>query len=182
MPTNLPITTALPGLILTQLAASAVYAHFLKLSSDEERALWKQMLEDELEHVDYLRRTLKTETKEDDFLWPVNDRQLDLLARRTIEMGSKSFLLRLEGALRLECAELDFGLEALAAEALVNRHMAIGYPGDIADHLEGLLAEAARYEAAPNIRAQVSRLTDIYQTCVSKRRGSGTTRLLANLS
>lgn len=179
---NLPITTALPGLILTQLAASAVYAHFMKLSSDGERALWEQMLGDELEHVDYLGKVLKSETRENDFLWPVNDRQLDLLARRIIDMGSKSFLLRLEGALRLECAELDFGLEALAAEALVSRHMAIGYPGDIADHLEDLLLQAARYEAAPNIRAQVSRLNDIYQTCVSEKRGSGSTRLLADLS
>lgn len=157
---------ALPSLLATQLLAAEVYAEFLRLSSGWERQLWKKMLDDELDHVGHLRSLLNSEQPEDIVFPYINVWRVRDACNWAKKNGTAYFLLRLESSLRLECAELDFGLEGLVARRLEKRHILPGYTGDIAEHLGYLLNEAARYEQSPNIGLQIRRLTDLHETCL----------------
>ncbi|MCC8189280.1 MAG: hypothetical protein LIP77_01415, partial [Planctomycetes bacterium] len=81
--------------------------------------------------------------------------------------GSGSFLLRLEGALRLECAELDYGLEGLAARRLTRDRPLAEYAEEIIDHVRYLLREAKRYAQSANIGLQRRRLAELLETSLS---------------
>ncbi len=158
-----PVALAIPALLSTQLLAAEVYATFLRLSSETEAFLWKSMLEDELDHVRHLRRIM--DMPGDNGVLPlVNVAKMRETCQSVLAMGQELFLLRLEGALRLECAELDFGLEGLIARRLERNELLPGYPGDVASHLTKLLHEASRYSQSPNIGRQMTRLSELFET------------------
>lgn len=163
---EMPACTALPALLATQLLSAELYAYFTYLSSDAERDLWIGMMHEEMEHADHLNALfdvcippsltfpeIKVERLRDTVGW----------ARKHSDM----FLQRLEGALRLECAELDYGLEGLVARRLEKRELLPGYPGDVRAHISRLLDMADRYAASPNIGLQASRLRELLDTSLA---------------
>lgn len=154
------------SLLATQLLVADVYAEFLGLSGAEESSLWKRMLDDELEHVGYLHRLLHAETTRH-FPFPkANVARIREVCEQVLNSGSELFLLRLEGALRLECAELDYGLEGLAARRFRKYSFITAYPGDISEHVGFLLDTAERYAESPNIGRQILRLRELLETCL----------------
>ena len=171
---DLDADTALPLLLTTQLMAAEVYSRFITMTPDEaERKLWRTLLAEEVDHVVYLRNLMASPLPADLRFPFINaDRMNDVCHRVTLQ-GMSSFILRLEGALRLECAELDYGLEALAAKRLAKHQLIVNYPGDIISHIDDLVYQAKRYRASPNIANQITRLEELYDTSVS-----GTTAII----
>lgn len=167
MQPDVPARTALPSLLTTQLLASEVYAEFLRLSSDNEAFLWKRLLDEELEHVACLRRLMHEYIPYDLTFPVVNVEKMRELAGHLIRAGGELFLMRLEGALRLESAELDYGLEGLIAKRLEKNNMILDFVGDITEHITFLLGEARRYAESPNINRQMRRLADLLETSLS---------------
>lgn len=163
---HMSATEAIPALLATQLMAAEVYSTFLHMSRDGEKFLWKRMLCDELEHVEYMRDLLFSERTLDFHLPFINVERMRETCNRVVEHGGELFLLRLEGALRLEIAELDFGLEGLVARKMKKNSLLSDYPGDIATHMDSLLNEARRYSESPNIGMQITRLTELLETSV----------------
>lgn len=157
----------IPALLATQLMAAEVYARFLHVSSEGERELWKKMLEEELEHVEHLRKVLSSGIVPNIAIPEVNAERMRDSCDQVIRMGSDLFLLRLEGALRLECAELDYGLEGLAARRLRVVRTEFDYPGDISKHIGDLLQEAERYAESRNIGMQIRRLQELLETSLT---------------
>lgn len=166
---------ALPVLLTTQLMAAEVYARFIGMSGDDEKKMWMKMLNQEIDHINYLRNIMDSSMPEGLTLPFVNTARMNEVCERATLQGMNSFILRLEGALRVECAELDFGLEALAAKRFAARRLGIDYPGDIAKHLDDLVFHAKRYAASPNIGYQILRLEELYDSSV--RPGSTTSIL-----
>ena len=166
MEDEIPATVAVPALLATQLMAAEVYAHFLELSSSDEGILWKKMLASELEHIEHVRKVLYMEEELECDLPEINLAKVAQTRDHVIRNGSELFMLRLEGALRMECAELDYGLEGLMARRLEGESGASRYPHDIASHLEDLIKEARRYSESPNIGLQLTRLVDILATAL----------------
>lgn len=169
MSEDMPFQDALPALLATQLLAAEVYTHFLRLSSDREENLWRKMLDDELDHVDHLRRVLRIEIAVSSPFPHINVPRVRETCEAAKQNGSSYFLLRLEGALRLECAELDFGLEGLTAKRLEKSYNLPNYSGDIAEHLDFLMAETERYAESPNIGRQRQRLIELLETCLKDK-------------
>lgn len=173
---------SIPALLATQLMAAEVYARFLHLSRDEETVLWKKMLTDELDHIDLLKKLILSETELAFALPDVGVQRMAVVGAQIAKTGTDYFLLRLEGALRLECAELDFGLEGLVAKKLAKNDILPEYAGEVALHLNRLLTEAERYAASVNIDMQMRRLKDLYETCTkdttSRPRERGTTAII----
>lgn len=168
---------ALPALLATQLMAAEVYARFVGMSHNDERDLWSRMLAYEIEHVNYVN-SLMTGSFTNDMRLPfANADRLNEVCERVTLQGMDSFILRLEGALRLECAELDYGLEALSAKRLARQNYLISYPGEIQAHLHELIRQARRYEASPNIAIQIVRLEDLYDSSIK-----GTTTIRRTIS
>lgn len=164
MSPNIPAHSALPALLATQLLAAEVYAYFLSVSSQSESVLWKKLLEDELEHVAQIRRVLHREIPEGMDLPTANIDKMHESCAHITRLGGDLFLLRLEGALRLECAELDFGLEGLLARRLSKSSLIPDYQFDVAGHLEHLIEWSGRYMESPNIGMQVRRLEELLET------------------
>lgn len=157
---------AVRDLLFTQLAVAGVYAHFLRLSSAGEEALWKKMFDDEMEHVEHLRGMLGVTFPGGERFPRINVGRMEDACARALG-GGGSFLLRLEWALRLECAELDYGLEGLAARRLENDSGFPGFSLDIGAHMEALLQAAGRYAASPNIGLVMRRLRELLDTCLA---------------
>lgn len=162
---------AMPSLLTTQLLASEVYSHFMLVSSGEEKELWRKMLLDELDHVAHIGGLLRMELPET-LRFPFINVERVREACRYAETNREFFLMRLEGALRLESAELDYGLEGMVARKLEQSDILPGYPGDIRQHLSTLIDEAKRYAEAPNIGLNLTKLIELLDTCLS-----GTTRI-----
>lgn len=158
--------TAVPVLLTTQLMAAEVYSRFITMSHRDERELWSNMLADEVEHITYINSLMADSFPPDMRLPFVNANRLNDVCERVMLQGMDSFILRLEGALRLECAELDYGLEALAAKRLARGEYLVSYPGEIEAHLNELILQARRYEASPNIALQIARLEELYDASV----------------
>lgn len=159
-----PADAGLPALLSTQLLAAEVYAYFLTVSSQSERALWGKLLEDELEHVFHVRSVLHREIPEGIELPAANTEKMRETCAFVTRQGGELFLLRLEGALRLECAELDYGLEGLLARRLSKSTLIPDYRFDIMKHLLYLLDTSERYMESPNIGMQVRRLHELLET------------------
>ncbi len=164
---EMPIREAVPALLSTQLLTAEVYSRYMALSSEGERDLWKKMLFDELEHIEHLRRLMRMELPPELTFPYINVERVRDVCRHAAEIGGSLFLLRLEGALRVECAELDYGLEGLVARRLERREIVPGYSGDIAGHLRELLDQTGRYASSPNIGLQMRRLTELLDTCLA---------------
>lgn len=158
---------SIPALLTTQLMAASLYSRYYSLASREEKPLWHKMLFDELGHVDYLHSIFDDEFPGDIFIPFINDDRIGAVCEQAVILGADSFLLRLEGALRLECAELDYGLEAFAAKRLVQFNSLVDYPGEIREHIEELVNHAKTYQASPNIGNLIARLEELYDTSVS---------------
>jgi|GEM_PF-3003209 hypothetical protein len=152
---------ALPMLMTTQLMSAEVYSRFLHMGGEPERKLWSKMLGEEVDHIEYLRNVMNGPIPDDIDLPLVNIDRMNKVCERITLQGMDSFMLRLEGALRLECAELDFGLESLAAKKFAKENLIINYPGDINKHLDDLKFQAQRYAASPNISMQIARLSEL---------------------
>lgn len=150
--------------------AAEVYSTFLNMSSDAEAHLWKKMLSDELDHVEHLKKLLDSNISADLILPDVNIAAMRSSCDRIAAHGNNLFLLRLEGALRLECAELDYGLEGVVARKMEKSALMPSYPGDVSTHIMYLLDEAKRYSVSPNIGRQIGRLTDLLETCMRSTR------------
>lgn len=168
MQANIPAQIAVPGLLCTQLMAAEVYSYFLHVSSEGEKELWKRLLREELEHVDHLRRVFMDNLAQGVLLPEVNVLRMREIRDQVLALGCDMFLLRLEGALRLECAELDYGLEGLAARRLRKKHYPFDFPGDIAEHVKGLIHEATRYAESRNIGLLTTRLKELLETSLSE--------------
>lgn len=148
-------------LLSTQLMAAEVYAHFLRVSSQGEHELWGCMLDHELEHIEELRGLLRSNQTVNIELPAINLTKLREITSQIIDMGNDQFILRLEGALRLESAELDYGLEGMAVRRL---HRQIELQNDIPairTHINVLLETAKRYAGARNIALLIRRLRDL---------------------
>ncbi len=158
----------LAALLSTQLLAAEVYSTFLRLSSEAESDLWKNMLNDELRHVHHVYAFLGSPLLSDARIPFVNVVKIREVCHRSIRLGKDLFLLRLEGALRLECAELDYGLEGAVAKSLNGDEILLGFPGDVSSHMTRLLAAAARYSESPNIGMQMRRLSELLETTLKK--------------
>lgn len=176
MSEEIPAPAAVPALLATQLMAAEVYSYFLHVSSKDERDLWKKLLTEELEHISHLRQAL--ENPPPDLKLPeANAMRMREIRDQALGMGTM-FLTRLEGALRLESAELDFGLEGVAARRLKKSKSPFDYPGDILKHIMFLLDEAERYSESRNIGIQISRLHELLEASLSETtrrpRGEGT--------
>lgn len=159
-----PVRVTLSALLSTQLLAAEVYAHFLALSSAGEEELWKKLLEDELDHVAHIGELLNGTLPVRMALPAVNVEKMREICAQAAKMGDELFLLRLEGALRLESAELDYGLEGLMARRLERTALASGYRFDVSAHLGHLLEASERYMESPNIGLQVRRLRELLET------------------
>lgn len=164
---NIPASTAIPALLCTQLLAAEVYTYYFHVSSEGEKDLWKKMLVDELEHVEHLRRVLMDDAAHGVLLPKINVERMRETATHVTALGRDMFLMRLEGALRLECAELDYGLEGLAARRLRQNRLSFEYPGDISAHITHLMNEAERYAESHNIGVQITRLGELLESSLS---------------
>jgi hypothetical protein len=163
---EMPACTALPALLATQLLSAELYSHFAYLSSGEEWELWAGMLRDEMDHTNHLHRLFESSIPSSLTFPAINVERLRDAAQWA-HQHSELFLQRLEGALRLECAELDYGLEGLVARRLEKKHLLPDYPGDVRAHITTLLETAERYAASPNIGLQASRLRELFDTCLA---------------
>ncbi len=152
---------AIPMLMTTQLMAAEVYSRFLHMGGEPEKKLWSKMLGEEVDHIEYMRNVMNSPIPDGKDLPRVNIDRMNKVCERITLQGMDSFMLRLEGALRLECAELDIGLEALAAKKFAKENLIINYPGDINKHLDDLKFQAKRYAASPNISMQIARLNEL---------------------
>ena len=164
---EIPALEAVPALLSTQLMAAEVYAYFLRVSSEGEQDLWKTLLDDELDHVAHLRQVLRDDSPAGLHLPDANADRMRESCEQIKAMGKELFLMRLEGALRLECAELDYGLEGLAARRLKRSHPASDYPGDISSHIMFLIGQAERYTHSRNIGLQIRRLRELLETSLT---------------
>ncbi len=154
----------MPALLITQLMSAEVYARFVSMAEGYEKDLWKKMLEGEISHVNYLRNVFDISLPDELTLPSVNIYRMEEVCDRVTLHGMDSFILRLEGALRLESAELDYGLESLSAKRFAEHDLIVHYPGDIAEHLDDLIRQARHYRASPNIAVQIARLEELYDT------------------
>lgn len=160
--------TAIHSLLASQLLAAMVYSDFILRSGEAEREIWEQMLDDELEHVAHLRQLLHGGPVPNLRLPEINVLRMRESCEKIIALGRETFLLRLEGALRLECVELDYGLEGMAARRLRNNEIILDYPGDVRAHLNYLLGEAKRYTESRNIGLQIRRLNELLETSLTE--------------
>lgn len=158
---------AVPALLVTQLMAAEVYSQFLNVSSAGEWDLWKRMLDDELDHIAHLRQVVGGDLSFNHIFPTINIEKMRETCDQIIHMGEELFMMRLEGALRLECAELDYGLEGMAARRLKRKHPLIDYPGDIQEHISYLIKEAERYAESRNIGLQIRRLRELFETSLA---------------
>ena len=156
----------LPDLLATQLLAAEVYTLFISRSTGEEALLWRMMLLEELDHIRFLADLLEKDTTITADLPPVRLDIIRAIAERARTNGASSTLERVEEGLRLEHAEVDFGLEALVAKRLSVSAGVPGYAGRLEDHYRELLGYAMRYRASRDIGVQIARLEEHLATTV----------------
>lgn len=141
--------------------AAEVYAHFLRMCSRGEYQLWGQMLDHELNHVAELRDLLRSNQVIDIDLPEVNLIRLRDITTQILLSANDSFMMRLEGALRLETAELDYGLEGLSVRRMHRKYSVQSDIPSIRSHIALLLDTANRYKEARNIGLLIRRLKDL---------------------
>lgn len=152
----------LSALLATQLMAAEVYADFLRLSSEGEHELWGKMLDHELDYVTELHKLLRSNQVVDIDLPEINLIRLREITSQILDSSNDLFMVRLEGALRLETAELDYGLEGMSVRRMQRRKVSI--QNDvlaIRSHIATLLEAADRYKEARNIGLLIRRLRDL---------------------
>jgi len=153
---NIQITDVLT----TQLQAAQVYATFMRYSESEELDLWHTMFDEELGHArcvsEGLRQTPMPVLPLDD-LKPEAFRDIVFGA---VQAAGESSYQRLLWALRLEHAEIDFGLEKAVQQILGRSRICSSHSATMFDHYRRLLEWARRYDGAPDVAIQISRIEE----------------------
>lgn len=157
---QITLRQALPDLLSTQLLAANVYAAFVKHSRGDEQALWKRMLLEELAHIRFLAMMIEEDRLPEVLLPEVKTAAFLDLYERAQEAACESPFERTLWGLRLEHAEIDFGLESLAANTVGQSPDTPVYPGPLQDHYSALLDWAGRYRGAHEIAIQIARIEE----------------------
>ncbi len=160
MPDEIMLQEALPEMLSIQLLAADVYVIFLGCAQGEEQRLWQKMLTEELSHIRFIAMLMEAETVPKVLMPSVKMDAFRQLYGRAQETAPRSAFDRMLWALRLEHAEIDFGVEALAAKRMEDAPDTPVYPGPIQDHYLGLLKWAERYQGAREIALQVARIRE----------------------
>ncbi len=155
-----PIRQILPDLLMTQLLAADVYATFVKWAEGEEEALWQEMLSTELSNVRFVGMLAEEEALPPLELPPVKIEAFRELCRNAREYATQSAFERTLWALRVEHAEIDFGLERLAANVVSHAPETPVYPGRLHEQYHRLLEWSQRYKGAREIAIQVARIEE----------------------
>ncbi len=150
----------LPDLLTSQLVAAEVYAMFVKYSEGREREVWWQMLREELAHVNFVSRVMEQDDLPEVDISEIRLDAIKHVAREALAYGGSSAYQRVLWGLRLEHAEIDFGLEALTLGKLSGHPDVPVYTSPLRDHYEILLSLAERYRAAQEISMQVARIRE----------------------
>ncbi|MCX7935246.1 MAG: hypothetical protein N3A66_08320 [Planctomycetota bacterium] len=149
------------ALLSTQLLAADVYASFTRQTRDEEEAaFWQKMLFEELGHIRFAAMMLENGKPPPALLPEIRLSAFREIHERAVAIAADAVFDRVLWALRLEHAEIDFGVEALAMDKVGRSVAAPVYPSPLREHYECLLAYAARYRAAKEIAAQMARIEE----------------------
>ncbi|MBN2711017.1 MAG: hypothetical protein JXR97_01085 [Planctomycetes bacterium] len=157
---TLPLKEALPDLLSIQLLASDVYATFFKCAEGEEKEVWANMLQQELGHVKFVAMMMEEKNVPDIVLPVVKTEVFRDLCLRARTYATESAFERTLWALRLEHAQIDFGVEALAVRSIGDAPNTPVYPGPVESHYADLLKWAARYRGAREISVQIARIEE----------------------
>jgi hypothetical protein len=151
---------ALPDLMSTQVLAVDVYATFMKCSKGHELELWLDMLQQELAHVRFIGMLLDSEEVPDVQLPGVKLDAFRDLCERARNYARESAFERTLWALRLEHAQIDFGVEALAIKSIGEAPGTPVYPQSVDEHYDKLLEWAERYRGAREVASQIARIEE----------------------
>lgn len=169
---TLPLQELLPDLLSTQLLATDVYATFLKFAREHECDLWRQMLHQELGHIRFVGMLMEEEDLPAVELPAVRMDVFRDLCKRARTYAPESAFERTLWALRLEHAQIDFGVEALAARSVGGSPDTPVYPGPVEDHYAELLKWADRYRGAREVAVQIARIEEHLPRVREERPGS----------
>ena len=151
---------ALPELLITQLLAADVYATFVKHSRNKARGIWQHMLASKLSSVRFISMLMEEENLPELVLPTIKLQAFRSLCERAREFAPHSAFERTLWALRLEHAEIDFGLEALSTNVVGHAPDTPVYPGNVEAEYVHLLQWAERYKGAREIAIQVARIEE----------------------
>jgi hypothetical protein len=161
MAENALMRETLPDLLSTQLLTADVYAAFYKAAvDDEEQALWSRLLREEFAHIRFVSMMMEDAGVPRLVLPEVKIGAFREIHDRALTFAKDSAFERVLWALRLEHAEIDFGVEALAMDSIGRTPDTPVYPAPVREHYEGLLEYAARYRGAREIAAQMARIEE----------------------
>lgn len=165
MPDTVPLEEALPDLLATQLLAADLYATFLKYSTDDEQELWRSMLCAEFRHIKFIGMLIEEGNVPKVEIPPVKIEAFrDLYTKARFNAGQSAFERTL-WALRMEHAEIDFGLETFASSVVSHSPDTRVYPGPTAIAYKKLLQWAERYKGAREIAIQIARIEEHIPQC-----------------
>lgn len=154
------LAEVLPQMLSTQLLAADVYATFLLYARGNEGDVYHQLLKEELSHVRFVSMMLEEQSVPE---VPLPEPSLDAfrhLCENARHAARHSPFERTLWALRLEHAEIDFGLESFVAIAVSEWPDTPVCPGPVTKHYLDLIEWARRYEAAREIAIQIARLEE----------------------
>lgn len=152
-------TMQVADVLTTQLQAAQVYATFMRYAEGEEHELWNIMFDEELLHARCISEGIR---KEAGRTLPIEDLKPEAfrdIVFGAVQAAGESSYQRLLWALRLEHAEIDFGLERAVQQILQRNRI---WPGDstMNDHYKRLLSWARRYDGAPDVAIQIARIEE----------------------
>lgn len=158
--TSKPLREALPDMLSVQLMAADIYVTFLKYALNEEREMWKMMLAQELAHIRFVAMLIEDEPAANIYIPEIKIGPFREIYLRTMEAAGESAFERTLWALRLEHAQIDFGLETLAANVVGHMPGTPVYPGPMQEHYQTILEWAERYRGAREIAIQIARIEE----------------------
>jgi len=149
------------ALLSTQLLAADVYAAFWRLTCDEkEGAFWQKMLFEELSHIRFAAMMIENEAWRSTGQLEIHLAPFREIHSRALAVAADAVFDRVLWALRLEHAEIDFGVEALAMDMVGRSLMAPAYPVPVREHYKCLLAYASPYRSVKEISVQMARIEE----------------------
>lgn len=150
-----------PALLSTQLLAADVYASFYRQTCDVEEAIfWQRMLFEELSHIRFAAMMMENEAQAVAAFPEIRLAPFREIHEHAIAVAAEAISDRILWALRLEHAEIDFGVEALAMDKVGRSAVAAVCAPPVREHYECLLAYAAPYRTAKEIAAQMARIEE----------------------